>query len=359
MTVQEYLRDFLAELGPLSEEERQQISDYYQELICEGLERGMREEEILSVFGSPAEAAAKFREENGLAQPVRAITAPAEGTVTVLDLRTEGAPVEVIPAGPGELRIGFEPRPDIDEVESVLEDGVWHFRHSLRKSVSRFLTRQFWRGRTPGIQVLVPENFAGRLLIRTCDAKIRLTGVRDLAELSLTTSNAAVKVEDASASVLRVRTDNGGIRLINLGANDLAAVTDNARIEAEAIRGGQISLKTGNAFIHAAGLEGSTLTAVTSNGRIQAEQCSFSERAGLTTSNGAVVIDRLDCPDIALRTSNGPITGTVCGEMREYVTEARTSNAGCNVPNLHGPDRQKHFSAHTDNARIAVEFVRE
>ena len=72
MTIQEYLREFLAQIGPVSDEERQQISDYYQELICEGLERGMSEAEILAAFGSPAEAAARFREETAPGKQKRA-----------------------------------------------------------------------------------------------------------------------------------------------------------------------------------------------------------------------------------------------------------------------------------------------
>ena len=34
----QFLQEFLDALGPLSEEEKQQISDYYEELICDGLE---------------------------------------------------------------------------------------------------------------------------------------------------------------------------------------------------------------------------------------------------------------------------------------------------------------------------------
>lgn len=368
MTIQEYLQEFLAQIGPVSDGERQQISDYYQELICEGLERGMSEEEILAAFGSPAEAAARFREENGTGEPEQGgeeqaagsvVAAPAEGKITTLDLQAQAAPIEVLTAGVGELRVAFDARPDIDIVESEQQDGVWRFRHRLRKRASRLLAGLFWPERTPAIQVLVPAGFAGRLILKTGDAKIRAAGVLDLAELSLTTSNAAIELENASASAIRLLTGNGGIRLLNLGANDLEAVTGNGRIDAEAVRGGQLYFKTSNGSIQLSGLEGDSLTAESSNGRIRAGQCSFSQKAGITTSNGAIVIEQLACPDIALGTSNGPITGTVRGEMREYATDAGTSNAGCNVPNLHVPDRQKHFSAHTSNARIAVEFVKE
>ena len=366
MTIQEYLREFLAQIGPVSDEERQQISDYYQELICEGLERGMSEAEILAAFGSPAEAAARFREENGPGEaekggdaPDAAVAVPAEGGITVLDLQAQAAPIEVLPAGEGELRVAFDARPDIDIVESEQQDGVWRFKHRLRKRASRLLAGLFWPERPPTIQVLVPAGFAGRLILKTGDAKIRASGVLDLAELSLTTSNAVIELEDASASAIRLLTGNGGIRLLNLGANDLEAVTGNGRIEAEAVRGGRLHFKTSNGSIQLSGLEGDSLSAESSNGRIRAGQCSISQKTGITTSNGAIVIEQLVCPDIVLGTSNGPITGTVRGDMREYATDAGTSTAGCNVPNLQGPDRQKRFSAHTSNARIAVEFVKE
>ena len=60
----QFLQEFLDALGPLSEEEKQQISDYYEELICDGLEQGLSEEEVLARFGSPQDEARRFREEN-------------------------------------------------------------------------------------------------------------------------------------------------------------------------------------------------------------------------------------------------------------------------------------------------------
>ena len=53
----QFLQEFLDALGPLSEEEKQQISDYYEELICDGLEQGLSEEEVLARFGSPQDEA--------------------------------------------------------------------------------------------------------------------------------------------------------------------------------------------------------------------------------------------------------------------------------------------------------------
>ena len=58
----QFLQEFLDALGPLSEEEKQQISDYYEELICDGLEQGLSEEEVLARFGSPQDEARRFRD---------------------------------------------------------------------------------------------------------------------------------------------------------------------------------------------------------------------------------------------------------------------------------------------------------
>ena len=43
MNRQEFLKQFLSALEPLTPEERSQISEYYEELICDGLEEGLSE----------------------------------------------------------------------------------------------------------------------------------------------------------------------------------------------------------------------------------------------------------------------------------------------------------------------------
>ena len=43
MTKEAYLKAFLGALEPLSDDERRQLRDYYEEMLCDGLEKGLTE----------------------------------------------------------------------------------------------------------------------------------------------------------------------------------------------------------------------------------------------------------------------------------------------------------------------------
>ncbi len=65
MNRDEFLRRLKALLSDMGREELEQVEEYYEELLYDGLEQGYTEEEILKGFGSPEEAARKMREEYG------------------------------------------------------------------------------------------------------------------------------------------------------------------------------------------------------------------------------------------------------------------------------------------------------
>ena len=61
MTKEAYLKAFLGALEPLSDDERRQLRDYYEEMLCDGLEQGLTESPVVPEALSAAAAAALER----------------------------------------------------------------------------------------------------------------------------------------------------------------------------------------------------------------------------------------------------------------------------------------------------------
>lgn len=70
MKREEFLTRLKRELGDIAREDTQQIEDFYEELILDGIEQGYTEEEILEKFGAPEEVARQVRREYGRFNPL-------------------------------------------------------------------------------------------------------------------------------------------------------------------------------------------------------------------------------------------------------------------------------------------------
>ena len=355
MNRQQFLQEFLDALGALSQEERQQISDYYEELICDGLEQGLSEEEILARFGSPKEEATRFLAENPMleSQQEPSLYLPT-GHINTLDLRAENVRIRIVTAEGVQPQVRFPADPDRDQVESWQEGDTWYFRHTLRrKRLQNFFGFGIVRSE---ITILLPKSFDGNLFVKTKNAKISGEALPSLARLTAASSNASIRLKVLKADECCLETTNASIHLTGFDGNTLAVKTTNASLEAEAIRCQLQLWKTCNGSIKLTAIEASRLSAATSNSRITANGCR-AEEMGLTTSNASIAFEQVSGSRLQFHTSNASITGTVCGNPDEYRIEGRTSNGSCNLPNLSGPDRAKLLSATTSNGRVHVDFA--
>lgn len=351
----QFLQEFLDALGPLSEEEKQQISDYYEELICDGLEQGLSEEEVLARFGSPQDEARRFREENPSPEPNReASLFTPSGPVHTLDLSVKEVRISLVSTEDPQLSIRFLFDPLRAHVESRQENGVWYFRHIPGKK----RLREFFGlgGMRSELTVFVPEQFHGTLLLQTRNAKINGESLPALERLEAVTSNSSIRLEKLGADVCRLKTSNAPIHLAGFVGNTLEAHSSNSSLTAEFVRCASQRWETSNSSIRLTDLQAAFLTAATSNGRISANGCQARE-ISLASSNSSIVFERIEGEKLTICTSNGAITGTVCGDPAEYRTEGRTSNASCNLPVCSAPERSKTLSAITSNGKIQVEFV--
>lgn len=355
MNRHQFLEEFLNALGPLSEEERRQIADYYEELICDGLEEGLSEEEVLARFGSPAEAAERFRAENpAAAQDCALAPFTPSGEVRVLDLSAKDVPLRLSSVPDGPLRITFRFDPEKARVQSWQEGDVWFFRHTpLRKRLRDFFGLG---GPREEITVLVPESFAGRLRLHTENAKITGESLPALEELTAGTSNTALRLERFGAVSCSLKTSNASVRIAGFSGNDLQVKTTNGTVEANAVQCGTQLWESRNGPVRLTGLQAASLSAATSNSRVTAADCRAAELS-LATSNGSIVLDRVQGDQLRFATSNAAITGTVLGRMEDYRLEGCTSNAPSNLPTLAGADRAKLLTAATSNGRIQIDFI--
>lgn len=420
MNRQDYLTEFFRALGPISDAERDQIADYYNELVCDRLEQGMTEEEAVLQLGDPAEAAVAFRElytaEESDPTPEQSVTVVEEASaLTTLDFAVENLRIIVQGiAGGSELpSIQFQSNPEFDEIHTETRNGVFYYRHKIRKNVGMSLLRFFKSPELRDFVVRIPASWKGTLLLKTCNGPISVSGVEDMQKLGMTTSNGRLELRDLSASQIEAKSGNAQVVLQNIGAINLEAVTSNGKIDADGIRTTKLFLHTTNGAMRLQDLQAdnlqaetsngkietdgiqtndlklhttngsmllqnlnsSNIHAETSNGRIEAVKCFASEELGLfstsgavtlekskaesiflTSSNARLTVDQIEAPQIKLRSSNGGISGTVLGNAEDYETEARTTNGSCNLPNLSGTGRPKHLTAVTSNARIQIEF---
>lgn len=324
MRKEEFLSALKYELRDIAADDLQQIEEYYEELILDGLEQNYSEEEILKGFGSPEEVAKRVRAEYGgmivYAGSARDEDAPdykASDLVHTIQVEATNMRVRVRSVEAGPVRVLFKPRDNNDKVTFSEKDGIFSFKHEVKG-----LFHLNWLNLFLDYNILileVPKTFAGKLILRTSNASIKASNLMNLSKGEFTTMN-------------------GRISLKNMRAEE-------------------IFLKTANAFLDMTNLSGKRLEAITNNGNVSAKECSFPDGILLQTKNGFVTGKNLIGNYISMQSCNGSITGSVIGNIHDYTVESHTVNGSNNLDcaaDLRGP---KKLTAKTTNGRILVEFV--
>ena len=331
MNQEEFLQRLAAALAPLSDGERARVIDYYREMICDGVESGEDEQELIAGFGAVREITAQILAESRSASSdgiptVPSVSSPsadpdayaAEGPVRciVIDARHTG--IEIRPVQGGPVQVHFIPM-EQDRVSVSERDGVFTFRHTVEFSLFHWRNLFYLPHK---IIVDVPVSFNGELSVSTCNARIEAADLPRLSTVRLVTSNAHLTVSRLTCDSISLRTSNGSLELW--------------------------------------GLQGRRCTAETSNGRITADGCRFPDELCLYTSNAAIRVQDALSDNIDFSTGNGPVTAIIRGDMREYAIRSHTSNGPNNLPpELIYPDQQKRLNVSTNNARIDVRFLAE
>lgn len=339
MRQEEYLRKFMEELDDFSQEDKEQIREYFQEMICDRLEAGETEEEILKNIGSPEAAAKKLRSEYTVrmeADDPRVDSSQNYGKekqsraeygvfcsgkeaqeLQFLRVQAENIKIQVNTVKGNTVRVLFEPREGVDEIRTSEENGGFTFQQKIRK-LWFFDLLQF--GRSCCITVELPESFCGSVELITKNAKIEL--------------------------------ENTGM------LESLKAKTSNSHINMSRVQAGRIWLETSNGKISVSGAVGGDFHAKSSNGHIVLEEGDFTENIEIRTSNAAIEVPGISGRNITLQTSNGAVRGKVQGNISDYDIESRTSNAGSTLPTDMRSGKGRRLKVFTSNGKISIDFAR-
>lgn len=322
MKREEFLTRLKGELGDIAREDIEQIEDFYEELILDGMEQGYTEEEILGRFGKPEDVARQVRREYGGLIPYTSRGNEENGYeasdmvhTVLIDVTNLRINVRTVENGP--IRVLFHPREGSDKVTFTQENGVFSFVHRTKG-----LFHLNWLNLFLDYNILIleiPRSFGGVLKLKTSNAPIRLSNLSSLSAAEL--------------------------------------ISGNGRIKAENVKGDSITIRTSNARLELTGLAGKRLEAVTNNGSVSARECHFPQSVVLQTKNGSVSCRNLISDQIQMHTCNGSVTGTIIGNVNDYAIHSSTMNGSNNLRDVEEGGRTKSLSAKTVNGQIHLEFV--
>lgn len=338
MKKEEFLKEIDRSVGNLSNQEKASLMAYFEEMICDRMENGEEEEEIIASFGPLEEMIRILREEGvleekelgeGNAERQRMATETwggerqqysAVGEVHTIRIRAENRPVNVAVTDSSRAWVDFMPSRGTDEVETYEEGGEYVFHQHIKKTplFGLFSLIKEW-GRERRITLYVPETFCGRLIVEDANASVQVKGIGGISELHVHTSNSSIQCQDIQVS-------------------------------------GTASLETGNSSITVCRLEGDALTVKTGNAKIRLDQIRVKGVVYAKTSNSIVEVRKVDASEIRLKTSNSKIRGSVVGDLAQYEISSRTVNASSNLPRNYKGSGERKLTAETSNGAIHITF---
>lgn len=374
MTKQDYFEQLLDSLPEISPEEQQQIYDYYDELICDGIEAGKTEEEMLRQFGAPDTLAVRMQEEWELSS----LPAPTEGIIPATNFSSDSAHLScdgtdccytsenqinfldffiqeynfsATPSSDEVLRIYF-PKELQNTVEITENNEKLYFSCRPKKQNPFSFFRRSLKNGT--IRLEIPLKKAQILHVSARNGSISTQNLA-LNETVLQTTNAAIKVTALVTENLKLITKNAAIHLEDAIYADAILKTSNASIHLTDANGGSLQCETSNSKIQSSKVTASNLILTTSNGGIAVEDCTAAS-VSLRTSNAKIKTEALKSNDISFTTSNASIRGSICGNEEEYSITCRTTNGNCEPQTHIRPNMPGKLSAHSSNGNIQISF---
>lgn len=209
----------------------------------------------------------------------------------------------------------------------------------FKKKRERFWMFNFWNFNFQKLVIEIPEKHSASLTIKT--------------------SNAAIEVSNINADYSTFNTSNSRIDIGYFNcSNGFIADTSNGSINiSNSVAKGNVSLKTSNSSVDTNNLKADNLTVDSSNGRLTLISNVIAKGIEAETSNSQINIrdnqfgDFFNC-----KTSNGGISGTLLGSIKDYSIISRTSNGRNSLPeNLELGSKRINFK--TSNSNIDVDFI--
>lgn len=363
MNKAEFLSALENALTALRPEDRQQVLDYYAEMIEDGVENGMSEEAVIEQFDAPEQIAAQLCAEYGTLQNVsparkRGAEQPweygPEGPVHTAAIRLHDVRVRVVPSPDGRLRVRFSPI-EGEEVTTQEANGVFQFIHK-----PTLFSTNGWFVIFTGLReavVELPQGFAGTVCVKTSNAGIHADDLTLEGELQLVTGNSSILVQRCQLETLRAKTSNSIISVTDVTGTVCETATKNAHITVERCAFDRLTGQTKNGSVRLSDAHSRRCDFITSNASMTVRAGRFTEGCEMRTSNGSIRVDALEAPDIVLETSNASIKGNVLGAEDDYAVTSHTSNANNLLRDTSGMNRPCRLRAVTSNGKIDICFT--
>lgn len=369
MKKQAYFEELLKHLPQISSEDREQIYAYYDELICDGVEAGKTEEEMLAQFGDPSALAGRLLDEwelkslpSASAESLSEIRHPAEKDgrlccsflpdakrLPYAEIKIEYCHVKIVPGSGRLLQITYpEALSDYAEYAETA-NGIFFTIRKRRIPFSLFGFRSYT------VLVEIPKGFLENLNVSARCGSVTLTD-QVIETVRLASSNGRISVSNLAGKQLELAASNAAVTLQNSAAVNISAKTSNAGIQISDTISQTLHASSSNGSLALFNVKSEVQTLTTSNAGIQSKysQCN---RCVYTTSNASIHVQSLNANDISLKTSNSSILGELLGAEEEYSVVCKTSNASCSPPSCQRPGASRTLCAHTSNGSIGLSFV--
>ena len=329
MTREMFLSELKKALHALAPVEQEEAVTYYDELLDDLMqEEGLTQEAAMARMDTVASIAERILEERPAAASQTAQTSDVNNlpgireinakplSVNHLTIRARNIPIIMRAGGADEIILRY-PEDDKTEFDFSLENGVLSLVQRPGDIIDLMTFRIFYR-QPYEIELTVPRDFAAAADVKTGNSAIRIENITFWGALTAGTSNGNLKAE-------------------NVTAKDIHLTTSNSSVEASQVTSqNDVILKS-------------------SNGRITATQVGCEKTLRLTTSNARIECLKCRAGTFSLSTSNGRISATLPGKMKDYAIASRTSNGSNSLP-AHSDGGPGHLEAVTSNGSIAVGF---
>lgn len=187
------------------------------------------------------------------------------------------------------------------------------------------------------LSLYLPQKHYKEISLTTSNGRIQLEDLK-LNLLTCNTSNASISLEDIVGESVDISTKNGKINLKDISSPILKAVSTNASIKLEDIESRDLMVATKNGRITLSHIAGEGITVKSSNGSIEADNLK-GKVINLDTSNGKIICRDLDdgrIRELNLSTSNSTIDVEMnhLSKMGYYQLETSLGNINLDIPGL-------------------------
>lgn len=311
MTKNEFISKLRNALSGLSEKDREDVLEDFEEHFNDAIESGKTEEEICKELGEPQEIARMYNEEikNETKQNEDTNTESTESTINTdnideVEVNTDSADINVI----------FEDRSDI-YVKSSGRGGftrsIYGNRMVIEAKRSTTYTRFFnisFSWDNCSLYIYMPANSSKKLSVQTKSGDIRLTGTGKLSDLFISTLSGDIDLPEITVNSVRAKTLSGDIVVNKIDANDTDIHSTSGDVSIESITGNSmINSTSGDINVNVSELKGNmSVSMISGDGYLKLPKNSNASFSAKTISGDI----RCDFP---VNISNGFVGESVSG----------------------------------------------